>query len=298
MPYVTGYTNSDDFPTTRGAFDRSYNVMFGALDAFVSKLNPTGSDLIYSTYLGGSGDWNMGWGIAIDGSGNVYVTGRTNSSDFPTTPGAWDTSFNGGDDVFVTKLNPKGSRLVYSTYLGGNSWEPYGTADYGNDNIVVDSSGCAYVTGTTQSSNFPTTPDAWDTSYNGGDSDIFLTKFNPKGSKLVYSTFLGGIGDDGSYGIKVDSSEFAYITGYTTSPDFPITPGAWDTNLNGKANAFVTKLNTVGTVLVYSTYFSAVSGVGIAIDAAGDSYIAGVLLGPELPVTPGAFDVIVSNIIK
>src|SRR5574337_1256282 len=139
MPYVTGYTNSDDFPTTRGAFDRSYNVMFGALDAFVSKLNPTGSDLIYSTYLGGSGDWNMGWGIAIDGSGNVYVTGRTNSSDFPTTPGAWDTSFNGGDDVFVTKLNPKGSRLVYSTYLGGNSWEPYGSADYGNDNIVVDS---------------------------------------------------------------------------------------------------------------------------------------------------------------
>jgi hypothetical protein len=216
--YVTGNTLSADFPTTPGAFDTSFNVID---DAFVTKLNPAGTALLYSTYLGaGSTDW--GYGIAVDGAGDAYVTGFTYSADFPTTPGAFDTSFNGVLDAFVTKLNPTGTALAYSTYLGGSS------DDYGRG-IAIDGAGNAYVTGPTGSFDFPTTAGAFDTSYNGDVLDAFVTKLNPTGTALLYSTYLGGSGRDASGGIALDGAGNAYVTGETSSADFPTTPAAFDT---------------------------------------------------------------------
>src|SRR5439155_1546373 len=213
--YVTGLTDSADFPTTAGAFATSAN---GCDDAFVTKLNPLGTSLLYSTYLGGSGA-DEGLGIAVDGAGNAYVTGQTGSTDFPTTAGAFATSFNGGDDAFVTKLNPLGTGLLYSTYLGGSG------ADEGLG-IAVDGAGNAYVTGETDSTDFPTTAGAFDTSANGG-FDAFVTKLNPLGTSLLYSTYLGGSGSDCGSGIAVDGAGNAYVTGSTGSANFPTTPGAF-----------------------------------------------------------------------
>jgi len=232
--YVTGWTGSSDFPTTPGAFDTTLN----GGDAFVARLNPAGSGLAYATFLGGSYSGEQGWGIAVDPSGAAYVTGETWSSDFPTTPGAFDTSFNGRGDAFVVKLNAAGSALTYATFLGG------GHDDEG-EGIAVDSSGAAYVTGWTSSSDFPTTPGAFDTSFNG-DYDAFVVKLNAAGSALTYATFLGGSGFDEGYGIAVDSSGAAYVTGYTESSDFPTTPGAFDTSHNGHEDAFVAKLGMGG----------------------------------------------------
>jgi hypothetical protein len=208
----------------------------------VTKLNLSGSALVYSTLLGGSSN-DVGNGIALDISGSAYVTGITTSPDFPTTVGAFDTTYNGNFDAFVTKLNPSGSApLVYSTFLGDVDF------DSGHD-IVVDTSGSAYVTGATSSPNFPTTVDAFDTMYNGGPTDVFVTKLNPSGSApLVYSTFLGGSDDDQGVGITLDVFGNAYVTGVTRSPNFPTTVGAFDTTHNGNTDAFVTKLSfsTIG----------------------------------------------------
>jgi hypothetical protein len=163
--YVTGETSSSDYPTTTGAFDRTFN---GDVDAFVSKLNASGSALVYSTFLGGTND-DEGERIAVDGSGRAYVTGRTDFTDYPTTPGAFDRTFNGAEDAFVTKLNPAGSALGYSTFLGGTSFDA-------GRGIAVDGSGRVYVTGYTPSAEYPTTPGAFDTSFNGIDVDAFVTK--------------------------------------------------------------------------------------------------------------------------
>ena len=230
--YVTGQTDSVDYPTTPGTFDRTFNGL--NRDAFVTKLNATGSALRYSTYLGGDGN-DAGFDIAVRGD-NAYVTGFTAAFNYPTTPGAFDTTLNTvARDAFVTKLNAAGSALIYSTYLGGSS------ADDGNG-IAVDTRGRAYVAGFTGSTDFPTTPGAFDTTLNGGDT--FVTKLNASGSALDYSTFLGGAGDDLGFGIAVDGSGSAYVTGFTNSTDYPTTRGAFDRTFNGGGDAFVTKLPT------------------------------------------------------
>jgi hypothetical protein len=281
--YVTGSARSTNFPTTPGAVQPA---LAGDLDAFVTKLNPTGSGLVYSTYLGGSGS-DDGEGIALDAAGNAYVSGATISTDFPTSPGAFDTSFGGVNDAFVTKLDPTGSTLVYSTYLGDN----------GNDlgiSIAVDAAGNAYVAGITSSPNFPTTPAAFQTAFGGGPFDAFVTKVNPLGSGLVYSTYLGGSEDDRGFSIAVDGTDSVYATGNTNSPDFPTTVGAFQTALSGFSDAFVTKVNPLGSALVYSTYLGG-SGVephdrnGIAVDAAGNAYVTGGTTSFNFPTTPGAF---------
>jgi hypothetical protein len=288
--YITGYTTSFNFPITSGAFDISYN---GAGDGFVCKLNPNGTALLYSTYLGGKDeDWASG--IAIDGSGNAYITGYSGSTDFPTTPEAFETSSHGGgynnSDAFVTKVDSTGTALVYSTYLGG------GNIDHALG-IAIDASGNAYITGYTSSTDFSTTPDAIDTSFNGEApfyySDVFVTKLNPSGTALLYSTYLGGGDDDEGYGIAVDDMENVYITEYIFSTDFPTTPDAFDISYNGSGDVAVTKLNARGTGLVYSTYLGGggnEEGFGIAVDGSGNTYITGRTFSHDFPTTPGAFD--------
>jgi len=231
--YVTGGTNSTNFPTTAGAFQTSF--VGGRVEAFVTKLNATGTALIYSTYLGTSDSQDdPAYGIAVDGSGNAFVTGYTNSTIFPTTIGAYQTSNAGGSDAFVTKLNATGTALIYSTYLGGTG------IDIGNA-IAVDASGNAYVTGYTGSTNFPITTGAYQTTYGGGNRDGFVTKLNAIGTKLIYSTYLGGNSYDTPSGIAVDSSGHAYVTGGTESSNFSTTTGAYQTSLDGTQDAFVVK---------------------------------------------------------
>jgi hypothetical protein len=209
----------------------------GDFDAFVAKLNPDGSALVYSTYLGGGGV-DYGYGIAVDSFGNAYVTGRTYSADFPTA-NPLQASYGGELDAFVAKLNATGSALVYSTYLGGSRY------DEGNS-IAVDSSGNAYVTGVTYSTNFPTATPFQSTC--GGCStyaDAFVAKLNAIGSALVYSTYLGGSGVDYGYGIAVDSSGNAYVTGETSSTDFPVAHPL-QASAHGNFDVFVTKISPVG----------------------------------------------------
>jgi hypothetical protein len=279
--YVTGATQSADFPTTSGAFDTTLN---GGYDVFVTKLNASGSAPLYSTYVGGSrGD--EGRGIAVDAVGSAYVTGYT-GVDFPTTPGAFDTTANGDGEVFVTKLDANGSTLLYSTYLGGSS-------DELGYSIAVDTAGNAYVTGLTASDDFATTPGAFDTTFHGGYWDGFVTKLNATGSAPLYSTYLGGSRNDGGGGIAVDATGSAYVTGATESADFPTTSGAFDTTLNGYWDGFVTKFNATGSAPLYSTYLGGSfqdSGDGIAVDAAGNAYVTGSTGSADFPTTPGAFD--------
>src|SRR5205823_5789646 len=220
-----------NFPTTAGAFQTTYGGTGGPFDtgdAFVTKLNPAGSALVYSTYIGGSGHDGAS-GVAVDANGNAYVTGFTERPDFPTTAGAFQTTFHyGSTEVFVTKLNPTGSALVYSTLLGGNNIDQ-------SSAIAVDANGNAYVTGNTGSADFPTTPGAFQTSGGGG----FITKLDPAGSTLVYSTFLNG---GGGNSIAVDADGNAYVTGGTNSVNFPTTARAFQPTLRGNSDAFVTQL--------------------------------------------------------
>jgi hypothetical protein len=265
--YVAGPTTSSDFPTTSGAFQR---ILHGYLNTFVSKLNATGSALVYSTYLGGSHQ-DFGAGIAVDASGNSFVTGSISSSDFPTTPGAFQVAGGGG---FLTKLNPTGSALVYST------------ASIGGAAIALDSAGNAYVTGVA-GPGFPTTPGAFQTTFGGDDLDAFISKLNAAGSTLLYSTYLGGSGTDLGRGIAVDASGNAYVAGIAGSNNFPTTPGAFQTTCGG--GAFVTKLNASASALLYSTYLCGGGGFGMAVDASGNAYVSGGSGSADFPVTPGAF---------
>jgi hypothetical protein len=233
--YLTGPADGD-YPTTPGAFQVADPAV--GTDAYVTELRASGSALGYSTYLGGGADSSDegGLGIGVDEHGFAYVAGRTGSPFFPTTPGAYDTTFNGIDDGFVTKLNRSGSALVYSTYLGGGgSEEPHFS-------VAIDEHGRAYVEGTTDSTDFPTTPGAVQTLYGGGSLDGFVSRLNRSGSALDYSTYLGGIGRDIANSVALDDEDAAYVTGSTRSSNFPTTLGAFDTTHNGSADAFVTKL--------------------------------------------------------
>src|SRR6267378_2030971 len=284
--YVTGLSNSPDFPTATGAFQ---GTLAGSFDAFVTKINPVGSaPLVYSTYLGGSGD-DYGLGIAVDAAGNAYVTGFTSSTNFPHSVAAFQTTLAGSFDAFVTKLNLAGSApLLYSTYLGGES-------DNRGYAVAVDGSGNAYVTGYTTSTKYPTTTGAFQSAFGGGINDAFVTRLNPSGSApLVYSTYLGGSGDDASYGIALDGSDDAYLTGYTASANFPTTAGVFQTTFaGGRFDAFVTKLNPAGSApLVYSTYLGGTgddAGQAIAVDGLFNAYVTGFTGSTNFPTTAGAF---------
>ncbi len=277
--YVSGETSSSTFPTTVGA---AQTTNAGNTDAFVSKLNPTGTALVYSTFLGGAGD-DLATGIGIDDTGNAYVSGYTTSTNFPATAGAVQTASGGGQDAFVAKLNPTGSAFVYASYLGGG-------ADDQGFGIAVDPSGSAYVAGVTSSRAFPVTPGAAQTT-NAGTSDAFVSKLNPAGSALSYSSYLGGRGDDFGNAVAVDANGNAYVTGQTSSPDFPTTPNAAQPANGGGQDAFVAKLNATGSALSYSSYLGGSSddfANAIAVNTHGDALVIGTTTSTDFPVTPGA----------
>jgi Beta-propeller repeat len=270
--YLTGVTNSSsDFPTKNPYLSASS----GGSDAFVTKLAPSGSSLVYSTYLGGS-NTDAGNGIALDSLRDAYVTGGTLSTDFPTKNPYQAANAGGGGDAFVTKFDPSGSLLYYSTYLGGTG------ADEAKG-IAVDTAGAAYVAGDTTSTDFPTSNA--DQAANAGSQDAFVTKLDPSGSALAYSTYLGGSGPDVANGIAIDSSGAAYVTGYTSSVDFP-TMNAYQATTGGGADAFLTKLVSAGSALVYSTYLGGTGGdtaYGIAVDTSGAPYVVGSTESTDFP---------------
>jgi hypothetical protein len=278
--YVAGVTESADFPTTPGAPQPAHRLV---RDAFVAKLNPTGTALVYATYLGGNGD-DGATSIALDAAASAYVVGYTYSSDLHTTPGALQPAPRGDGDAFVAKLNPAGTALLYATYLGGKS------AD-GARGIAVDAAGAAYVTGFTYSPDFPTTPGALEPAHRGGFTDVFVAKLNPAGTALLYATYLGGRDAEDVGAIAVDAGGRAYVAGFTLSPDFPTTPGALQPARRGELDAFVAKLNPAGTALVYATYLGGTAqdiANGIAVDAAGASYVTGYTYSHDFPTMPGA----------
>ena len=279
--YVAGTTRSASFPTTVGAFQTSYG---GSSDGFVTKLNPTGSGLVYSTYLGGS-DFDLASGIVVDSADSAYITGLTSSADFPTTPLAFQTTYGGGLwDVFLTKLDPSGGALIYSTFVGG-------TGQDGGTDLVVDGAGNAYATGITASTNFPVTPGAFQPTNAGGAFDAFMLKADPTGSMLVYSSYLGGGAQDQGARIAIDPAGQAYATGITDSANFP-TANAFQPTIGGTFDAFVTKMNTSGTGVVYSTFLGGGgidAGSGMVADALGNAYVAGETESTDFPVTIGAY---------
>ena len=341
--YVAGQTYSTDFPVTPGAFQTTnHAAAINGVNAFVAKLNPAGTELVYSTYLGGSGGnksgligGDTGAAIALDTAGDAHVTGQAGSSDFPVTPGAFQTTNNAAanesTNAFVTELNPAGTALVYFTYLGGSGGDT-GSA------IAVDTAGNVYVAGLTGSADFPVTPGAFQTTYPGaaiGSSNAFVAKLNPAGTALDYSTYLGGSGGavnvtptllfkggDQASGLAIDSSGNVYVTGSTASTNFPVTPGAYQATNNdqppcaggciGGYNAFITELNSTGSALVYSTYLGG-NGINpgdfvgllefgegdqanaLALDPSGNVYVAGSAVSYDFPVTAEAFQTTVNS---
>jgi uncharacterized protein (TIGR03437 family) len=319
--YITGYTDSTDFPIVAGAFQTAYqgaggNKWFGpAGDAFVAKLNPAGSALIYSTYLGGSMD-DRGTAIAVDGGGNAYIGGVTLSSNFPVL-NAYQTSYKGGGgspafccgeslpflstgDGFLAKLNPGGTALIYSTYYGG-SLDDTVTA------LAIDNSGNVYLGGSTLSTDFPTLS-AYQSHFAGAANadvqpvitmgDGWVAKFNSTG-RPIFSTYLGGSFDDAVMGLAIDSTGAVYVTGFTSSADFPVTANAAQSKFAGPAtltgqrgflwgDAFVAKLSPSGQSLVYSTFLGGSdddAGMAIAVDSAGNAYIGGFSDSTDFPIT-------------
>ncbi len=273
--YLAGVTLSTNFPT---AFPLQAALNADGIDAYVAKLNPSGTALVYSTYLGGTNaGQEQGISIAVDPAGNAYVGVQTEATDFPTTPGAFDRTFNGIFDCTIAKLNSSGSSLVYSTYLGG------GNSD-GGPGVAVDATGQATVTGFTTSVNFPTVNAIQSTP--GGNVDAFVTRLSADGGGLVFSTYLGGSELDRALGLGLGPDGSAWITGDTRSPNFPTANPTQPTYGGGQRDGFITRLNPAGIALTYSTYLGGSGGEqsnGVAFDSTGDAYVSGGTQSADFP---------------
>jgi len=297
--YIAGSTTSTNFPNVGAAFTSHK----GLTDMFVTKIDPNGTSIIYSTYIGGSGI-DRASGLTVDPDGNAYVVGRVGdtSTDFPTTAGSLATTYRGGDfDGVVFKLNAAGNALAYSTFLGGEDNDSA-------EGIAIDSSRNAYVVGGTRSNGFPVTASAFQ-SFRTGDTDAYFTKLNAAGSAVLYSTLLGGTSTDRSSGVVVDSSGNAYVAGYSGSPDFP-TQNAFQVFSGGSFDAFIAKFDPSANgaaSLLFSTYLGGIAddkAYGIALDSAGANiYVAGQsssnnlpLLNPAQPTFGGTYDAFVARL--
>ncbi len=283
--YVTGLTlSAGDFPTTGGAFQTAPRAASFA-DGFVAKLNPTGSMLVYSTFLSGN-DVDQGFDIAVDASGNAYMTGFTLSADFPTAGTPVQPAFGGGTftgDAFVTKLNAAGDALVYSTYLGGSG------EDFGQG-IALDAAANAYVTGATSSANFPTMPNPLQLAFGGGGNpfggDAFVTQLNAAGDTLVYSSYLGGSGDDFGSDIAVDATGNAYVTGSIVSTNFPTVRPLQPKIGGGLFDAFLAKIAAASTPDLVTTQVS-----GPTTGAVGQSIAVTTTVENQGPANAAAFNI-------
>ncbi len=293
--YLTGYTadGTTDFPVKSGSYDILYNG--GEFDVFATKINSNGTSLLYSTFLGGSDD-DKGQSILIDSKGNAYITGVTKNStiNFPVIAGSYDTTHNGYGDIFVTKLSSKGNSLIYSTFIGGSSYE------IGYE-LSLDQTGNLVIAGAVQSSDYPTTPDAYDRSFNG-HTDISISCLNPLGKSISFSTFLGGSGIDVCYGMALDPKNNIYVAGGLSSvsaQSFPVTDGAYDTTFNGQDDdIFVSSFNQNCSILRYSTFLGGNGSdkcMGIDVDQSGNSYLTGYTYSKYFPTTEGAYDTTLSG---
>jgi uncharacterized protein (TIGR03437 family) len=313
--YVTGRTSSPNFPVSENAPQTNFRggdpqlnmagspIGVAGADAFVAKLNPAGSAIVFATFIGGSGN-EAGTAIAVDSQGAVYVGGVTNSVNFPTTQGAFQSAYGGAQgqtdfnigDGFVLKLNAAGNNLVYSTYLGGRQNEVL-------FDLAVDAQGSVYVTGSTASSNFPTTPRVYQPNYGGAGGearivagDGFVTKLAPNGQSLVYSTFLGGARDERATALAVDSAGNVWVVGHTLSTDFPTTNDAFQRTLAGQpandmfiiGDAFVTQLDAGGAAILTSTYLGGRGGdaaTSVLVLPDNSVLVGGLTSSTDLPVT-------------
>jgi hypothetical protein len=282
--YITGLMVSYPFPGISGSSIQS--TPGGDYDSFVTKINAAGTAVIYSTYLGGDGGNEYSESAAVDASGNIYVTGGTNSSNFPgVTGGSIQSSFGGGwRDGFLTKINAAGNAIVYSTYLGGTD-DDLGTS------VAVDSSGNAVVVGFTGSSSFPAVSGSSLQPTYGGNGDAFVVKVDPTGT-AIYSTYLGGTGGDGALSVALDSSSNAYIAGGTDTSAFPgVSGSSLQSSHAGSGDAFITKLNAAGSAIVWSTYLGGTAGdsaLGIALDSSGNIVVAGSTDSTSFPGVTGS----------
>jgi photosystem II stability/assembly factor-like uncharacterized protein len=314
--YIVGQTSPLPVPAGDGIGTQELPKYPGL---FVAKIDSANKRLVYFTSLAdSSGSFiyaAIGTGIAVDAAGNAYITGYTSSPTFPTTQGAFQTTLRGYTNAFITKLNAEGNALVYSTYLGatdssGAGNPPQCDAQRGGCNtngrdIAVDGAGNAYVTGETSARSFPTTASAYQPTKSTDDctdannpafvrpcTEAFVTKLNATGSALLYSTFLGGNGNDAGYGLKLDASGNAFILGTTEARDFPTQNALYGSFLGGSSDAFLAKLNATGTTLSFSTYLGGSgsdTGKALDLDAAGNVYLCGDSSSTDLPATAGAF---------
>jgi hypothetical protein len=277
--YIAGSTISSDFPIAGSPVQPNWG---GQYDAFVSKVSADGSTLVYSSYLGGDGEidgGDFGSFVSVDASGNAIVAGYTDAADFPTTPGAYQTTFEPNDDLFISKLNPTGSGFVFSTYYGGGVLEPGG--------FTVDAAGNIYFTGYAY---WGPTVDRW----------VFVGALDSSGSRAFVDRLLGGRfpgpgdenADSGGRGIALDAQGNIYVTGYTRAADFPTTPGAYRTVLQRYEDGFMTKLNPTGQTILYSTFIPGGSSdypSDVAVNATGNAFVTGWTGSSDYPTTPGAF---------
>ena len=280
--YVAGYTLSANFPTSAGVYQPSFR---GVHDAYVLRISGDLKTLLASTYLGGSNS-DEGDSVAIDAGGNVYVTGLTTSTDFPTTPGAYQSSFKGYKDAFVSRLSGDLTKLLVSTYVGG-SGEDAGSS------LAIDAGGNVYVTGYTYSTNFPTSPGAYQTSFKGW-YDAFISRLSGDLKTLLASTYFGGSGSEGGSSVAIDAGGNVYVTDMTSSTDFPTTPGAYQTFNKGISDAFVSRCSGDLTKLLASTYVGGSNNDGgynnaMAIDTGGNVYAICNTSSTDFPTTPGAY---------
>ena len=274
--WVAGRARTKNFPVTEDARQKNLE---GEYDAFLAKFSSSG-ELLYATYLGGDGDDEAN-ALAVDAAGNVWVAGGTGSKNFPITKNARQKNLEGNYDVFLAQFSSSGE-LLYATYLGGDG-------DDVAHALAVDASGDIWITGNTESKNFPVTKDAWQKNH-GEDGDSFVSKFSSKG-ELLYSTYLGGDGWNVALALAVDAACNVWVTGHTGSKNFPVTENACQKNSGGSSDAFVTKFSPSGNLL-YSTYLGgndADEANALAVDTAGNVWVAGGTDSKNFPVTKNAW---------
>ena len=283
--YVTGFTGSLNFPTSSTAYDRIFN---GDDDGFVSKFDGNLQNLLASTFIGG-GDEERTANISENSSGDIYISGATFSTDFPTTANAYDSTHNGDRDIFISRFDSTLQNLLASTYVGGSGDDDFSG---GTPTMVIDSGGNIYVSCGTESSDFPTTTGSYDSDANGGEDGV-ISKLDSNLQNLLASTYLGGSGDDVAQPLAIDNSGNVYVAGVTGSSEFPTTSNAYDSTFSGPFEIFISRFDDNLENISISTFFGG-SNIdeprGLFIDSSGDIYITGNTLSPDLPITPGAYD--------